>query len=128
LNGQRLDAMLAFPAQMKTTLTGLRVGGGDDIGEHSVDVVQGNGPNGELCTLSFDRKTGLLIRMVRFGRSPVGRVPVQYDYDDYRDVSGIKFPFKYTFSWLDGRQAFELTDVQVNVPIQAAIFNKGAGK
>ncbi len=128
LNGQRLDAMMAFPGQIKTTLTRLRVGVGDDIGDHSVDVVQGNGPNGELCTLSFDRKTGLLLRMVRFGTSPVGRVPVQYDYDDYHDVNGIKFPFKYTFSWLDGRQQFQLTGVEVNVPIKEAIFNKGAGK
>ena len=128
LNGQKLDAELAFPGQIKQVLTNLRVGVGDDIGEHSVDVVQGTGPGGELATMSFDRKTGLLVRIVRYARSPVGRVPVQYDYDDYRDVNGIKFPFKYTFSWLDGRQAFELSGVQVNVPINEAIFNKGAGK
>ncbi|MBV8902654.1 MAG: photosynthetic reaction center cytochrome c subunit [Acidobacteriia bacterium] len=128
LNGQKLDAELAFPGQMKQVLTNLRVGVGDDIGDHSVDVVQGTGPGGELATLSFDRKTGLLVRIVRYARSPVGRVPVQYDYDDYRDVSGIKFPFKYTFSWLDGRQVFQLSGVEVNVPINEAIFNKGAGK
>ena len=128
LNGQKLDAELAFPGQMKQVLTNLRVGVGDDIGDHSVDVVQGTGPGGELATLSFDRKTGLLVRTVRYARSPVGRVPVQYDYDDYRDVSGIKFPFKYTFSWLDGRQVFQLSGVEVNVPINEAIFNKGAGK
>jgi hypothetical protein len=128
LNGEKLDAEMAFPGQIKQVLMNLRVGTGDDIGDHSVDVIQGTGPNGELATLSFDRKTGLLVRMVRFGRSPVGRVPVQYDYDDYRDVGGIKFPFKYTFSWLDGRQAFQLSGVQVNVPVQAALFEKGAGK
>lgn len=126
LNGQRLDAMMAFPGQIKTTLTNLRVGVGDDIGEHSVDTVQANGPNRELVTLSFDRKTGLLVRMVRYGVSPVGRVPVQYDYDDYRDVSGVKFPFKYTFSWLDGRQQFQLSQVQVNAPIEASMFEKPA--
>jgi Photosynthetic reaction centre cytochrome C subunit len=126
LNGQKLDAEMAFPGQIRQVLTNLRVGVGDDIGEHSVDVVQGSGPNGELATLSFDRKTGLLVRMVRYGRSPVGRVPVQYDYDDYRDIGGIKFPFKYTFSWLDGRQAFQLSEVQVNVPITASTFDKPA--
>jgi outer membrane lipoprotein-sorting protein len=39
-------------------------------------------------------------------------------------VNGIKFPFKYTFSWLDGRQVFEISQVQVNVPIQAGVFDK----
>jgi photosynthetic reaction center cytochrome c subunit len=124
LNGQHLDALLAFPGQIKTALTNFRVGVGDDIGDHSVDVVQGRSANGELATLSFDRKTGLLVRMVRYGQSPVGRVPVQYDYDDYREVNGIKFPFKYTFSWLDGRQAFQIDQVEVNIPIEAAVFNK----
>ena len=37
-------------------------------------------------------------------------------------VNGIKFPFKYTFSWLDGKDSFELTDVKVNVPIDASKF------
>jgi hypothetical protein len=124
LNGQKLDAEMAFPGQIKQVLTGLRVGAGDTINERSVDVVQGTGPGGGLATLYFDTNSGLLVRMVRYGRTPLGRVPVQYDYDDYRDVSGIKFPFKYTFSWLDGKQAFQLSQVQVNAPIQSAVFDK----
>ena len=45
------------------------------------------------------------------------------DYGDYRDVSGIKFPFEVTFSWLDGRYTAKLSNVQVNVPIEDAIFH-----
>ena len=63
---------------------------------------------------------------VGFGKSPVGRVPTQFDYGDYRDVGGIKFPFKITFSWLDGRDAYQLTSVKVNVPIDASKFNRPA--
>src|SRR5262249_18632161 len=100
LDGLRLDATLAFPGVIKTALTGLRAGNPDNVNEHDVDIVQGTGAGGELVTLYFDRKTNLLTRLVRYGKSPVGRVPVQYDYDDYRDVNGIKFPFKLTFSWL----------------------------
>ncbi len=58
------------------------------------------------------------------GKSPVGRVPTQFDYDDYRDVGGIKFPFKITFSWLDGRDAYQLSEVKTNVPIDASKFDK----
>jgi len=50
--------------------------------------VQGTGPNGLLTTLYFDKVSGLLLRMVRYGRTPIGRVPTQIDFADYRDVGG----------------------------------------
>ncbi len=124
LDGLRLEAQLAFPGQIKQVLTSLRAGNPDTINGSDVDVVQGTGPRGILATLYFDKQSGLLVRMVRYGKSPVGRVPVQSDYADYRDVGGVKFPFKYTFSWLDGRDAFQLTEVKTNVPIDAAKFGK----
>lgn len=124
LDGLRLDALLSFPGQIKQTLTNLRLGERDSIGDRDVDVIQGNGPKGLLVTMYFDTESGLLLRTVRYGKSPVGRVPVQFDFGDYRDVNGIKFPFKITFSWLDGRDAYQLSDVKANVPIDAAKFGK----
>lgn len=126
LDGLHLDAELAFPGQIKKVLTDLRVGYPDSIDNEDVEVVQGRGPRGMLTTLYFDKKTGLLVREIRFGRTPIGRVPSQVDYSDYREVDGIKFPFKYKFSWLDGRDNYELTDVKVNVPIDASHFGKPA--
>jgi photosynthetic reaction center cytochrome c subunit len=123
-DGARLDAMLSFPAQIKQTLTNLRVGPPATIADRDVTVVQGNGPNGTLATLYFDDQSGLLVRMVRHGRSPIGRVPTQVDYADYRDVGGIRFPFRWTFAWLDGRDDFSFTQVKMNVPIDAARFGE----
>jgi hypothetical protein len=51
---------------------------------------------------------------------------VQTDYSDYRDVNGLKMPFKYTMTWLDGRDNFELTQIRPNVMIDAARFAKPA--
>jgi photosynthetic reaction center cytochrome c subunit len=124
LDGQKLDAELAFPGQIKQVLTNLRVGYNDTIDGHEVQVVQGNGPRGLLATLYFDKQTGLLVRLLRYGRSPIGRVPTQTDYSDYREVNGIKFPFKYKFSWLDGRDNYQITDVKTNVPIEESRFGK----
>jgi photosynthetic reaction center cytochrome c subunit len=123
LDGVRVDALLSFPGNIKTALTGLRTATAD-LGDRDVEVVQGSGPNGVLVTLYFDKKTNLLVREVRYSKSPVGRIPTQVDYADYRDVDGIKFPFSYTFSWLDGKDAYKLDDVKVNVPIDAAVFAK----
>ena len=123
-DGARLDAQLAFPAQIRQALTDLRVGLPATIDDKDVTVLQGNGQNGTLATLYFDDTSGLLVRMVRHGRSPIGRVPTQVDYSDYRDVGGIKFPYHWTFAWLDGRDSFEFSDVKLNVPIAAAKFGQ----
>jgi hypothetical protein len=123
-DGARLDAMLSFPSQIKQTLTDLRVGLPTTIDDKDVTVLQGNGPNGTLATLYFDDQSGLLVRMVRHGRSPIGRVPTQVDYADYRDVGGIKFPFRWTFAWLDGRDQFDFGDVKLNVQIPASTFGE----
>ncbi len=124
LDGQKLDAELSFPGQIKQVLTDLKVGYSDSIDGKEVQVVQGRGPRNLLATLYFDKKTGLLVRLLRYGRSPIGRVPTQVDYSDYRDVNGIKFPFKYKFSWLDGRDSFTLTKVETNVPVDESKFGK----
>ena len=124
LDGARLDAQLSFPGQIKQVLTNLRVGFPASSNDRDVVIVQGEGARGLVATLYFDKESGLLVRMVRYGKSPIGRVPTQVDYADYRDVGGIKMPFRWTFSWLDGRDSFQLTDVQRNVPIDAAKFDR----
>jgi photosynthetic reaction center cytochrome c subunit len=124
LDGQRLEAELAFPGQIKQVLTNLKTGFDETIDGHSVQVVQANGPRNLLLTLYFDKQSGLLRRLIRYGKTPVGRISTQVDYDDYRDVDGIKFPFKFQFSWLDGRDGFQINDVKVNAPIDPAVFGR----
>jgi len=127
LDGARLEAQLGFPGQIKTVITNWKTGAMESIGDKDFLVVQGSrgaGANQTLVTLYFDAKTNLLFRMIRYTASPVGRVPTQIDYADYRDVNGIKFPFDYQFLWLDGRFNAKLTGVQINPAIDAAKFGK----
>ena len=145
LDGARVDAQLTFPGQIKTILTNLKSGPPTTITDlpaptsqsslvqgsvsnqsHVVDVVQGTGQRGLLVTLYFDQQTGLLLRELRYGLSPIGRVPTQIDYADYRDVNGIKLPFRITYAWLDGRDAIVLNEIQTNVPIDEAKFGRPA--
>ncbi len=121
-DGAKLDAQLLFPLQIRTALTGLRVTLPQVINDKDVTVVQGNGPNGTIVTMYFDDVSGLLVRLVRHTRSPIGRVPTQVDYSDYRDVGGVKIPFHWTFAWLDGKDTFEFSDIKTNVPIAATKF------
>jgi hypothetical protein len=127
LDGVKMDAELAFPGQIKQILTDWKVGFSVTIDGHDADVVQGIPAAGSLpVKLYFDQKSGLLVRQVRYTVSPLGWNTTQVDYSDYRDVAGIKIPFHIVESWLDGRSNFELTDVQVNTPVNAAVFGKPA--
>jgi len=122
LDGARLEAQLAFPTQIRTALQGLKAGLRRSIGDKDYQVVQGTGPRGLLATLYFDQETGLLKRLVRMVPSPVGRVSVQVDYADYRDVNGVKMPFEYQFSWLDGRYTAKIKEYKTNVTVDASVF------
>ena len=120
----RAEAELMFPANIKQALTGMRTSS-DFINNRTVLVVQGN-KGAAIVTMYFDQETGLLTRLVRSTPSPVGRLPVRIDYSDYRDVAGLKMPFKWTMTWLDGRSNYELSEVRPNVAIDAARFAKPA--
>lgn len=145
LDGARFDAQISFPGQMKQILTNLKTGPPTTITDlpapesqsslqsnvkldqsHNVNVVQGTGSRGLLVTLYFDQQTGLLLRELRYGSSPIGRVPTQIDYGDYRDVNGIKLPFHITFAWLDGRDSIVLKEIKTNVPVDEAKFARPA--
>ncbi len=124
LDSARADAELLFPGTIKTMLAGMRTSN-DFIDDRTVLVVQGQ-KGMAIVTLYFDEETGLLTRSVRSTPSPVGRLPVRIDYSDYRDVNGLKMPFKWQMKWLDGRSNFEIDSYQANVAIDAARFNKPA--
>ncbi len=128
LMGARLEAQIAFPGQIKTALGNWRLGLRRQIEDKDYLVVQGSqgtGTNQMLGTFYFDQDTGLLRRLIRMVPSPVGRVSVQIDYSDYRDIgNGVKLPFEYQFSWLDGRYTAKIQEYKVNAAIDAAMFGR----
>ena len=124
LAGAKLDAIVSFPTEIKNMFPRWVAGADDDLNGKDVHIIQGSIPGGMLGTFYFDKKTHLLVRLVRRTPSPVGRITIQEDFDDYRDVNGVKIPHKYAFLWLDGRFSATITDAKVNVPVDAAKFDK----
>jgi hypothetical protein len=124
LEGAKFEAALSFPRNIKAGLTRWRVGFSSTIDDKDVDVIQGSGTGGLLVTMYFDSQSGLLVRLLRYVNSPVGRTPTQIDYSDYREVAGVKMPFKWKTSWLDGKENFELKEIQTNVAIDPKRFEK----
>lgn len=68
----------------------------------------------------FDAETGFLLRRVIYVDSPIGRIPEQTDFDDYRDVGGFKVPFftrgMLVDPYLGGTRQAESIEVGVAIP------------
>jgi photosynthetic reaction center cytochrome c subunit len=127
LEGTAVEAELSFPGQIKQVLSNWIVGNLTVIGDRQARIVQGKKASGTPIKLYFDEESGLLVRLVRYSSgSPVGRVPTQIDFEDYREVSGIQFPFKWTSTWTDGRTVYQLKNIQINPTIPAARFARPA--
>jgi photosynthetic reaction center cytochrome c subunit len=126
LDAVRLDAVLSFPAGIRQAITKPRVGS-SSIDDKDVVVVQGTANGGRSSIkLYFDKQSGLLVRQVRYADTIIGRVPIEVDYSDYRDVAPaeVKLPFHVITTWTDGRSDVQLSSAQTNVPIDAAKFNQ----
>jgi hypothetical protein len=74
--------------------------------------------------LYFDATTGLVLRRVVTMDSPVGRLPTQTDYEDYRDVAGVKVPFTVRVSTVNGGQSStrKYTSIEFGAPVDEKIF------
>ncbi len=127
LEGARLDGELAFPVNIKNILTDWRGGYAPvTLDGKPADVIDGKMPGGTRIKLFFDKATGLLVRQARFTDTMVGTVTTHVTYSDYRTLPGVgvKVPFKWQVTWVDGQSTIELTSVQPNVAIDAAKFAK----
>jgi len=125
LAGARVEALvMVAPAAIQ------RVFGRWQVSEALVDdkpvtVLQGTNDGQTPVNLYFD-ESGLLVRLVRWNDTAVGPVPTQYDFSDYREVGGVRRPFRWVKTWTNNRAVFTLKDVRPNAPVDAARFARPA--
>lgn len=128
LDAARLDAVISLPAGIRQAIT-KPLAGSTMIDDKELVVVQGTANGGRSTVkLYFDKQSGLLVRQVRYADTMIGRVPIQVDYSDYRDVAraGVKLPFHVITTWTDGKSDVVLSSAETNVAIDAAKFNQPA--
>lgn len=124
LQAAGIDADLHLAAHIKASFSDLKVRPDQQIAGRTVNVIRASNPNLPPVELYFDQQSGLLVRMVRYVDSPLGRNPTEIDYADYRDVAGVKQPFRWNVGQPQGRYSVQLEQIQVNVPIEEARFAK----
>ncbi len=124
VDGARIDADLHFPLHIEKICGDLRVEDATRVGEREAYVVSCANSGALSVDLYFDKDTKLLVRMVRYQESALGRIPTQIDYDDYRDAGAVKIPFRRIIMQADGSAITQLEHVESNVPVDPAEFAK----
>ncbi|MCW5912207.1 MAG: insulinase family protein [Cyclobacteriaceae bacterium] len=102
---------------VKTTLKAIeKVDGADAY------VVEYVFPAGGKMTSYFDTKTGYRIQTVIFVQTPQGEVAVPVQFQDYKEVSGVKLPHTMTQSMGPVKLKFETQSAEANIALDDAIF------
>ena len=114
------------PKDIGTDPKASRVVGKEKIGDHETYILfTGGGPTARQ-RLYFDATSGLLIRRVVLTDSPVGTIPSQSDFEEWKDVGGTKFPFVVKWSSVDWRSSGtrKYSDVTLAAKIEDRVFEK----
>ena len=115
--------------KLKEQYTRLRTAGREKIGDRDAYVVLATRGENDTERLYFDAETGLLLRRTTYLRTIVGVIPEQTDFEDYRDVDGVKMPFTIRVSPVDAGNPYivrRFTEIKLNVPVDESKFNKPA--
>jgi photosynthetic reaction center cytochrome c subunit len=118
----RLDAELYFPVRVRELYKEFRVRPGEEINGHTTYLVTAKEANRPSLRLYFDQQSGLLLRQMRFAETPLGQNPTQIDYADYREIDGVKIPYRWTLTRPNGSFTINVQQVQQNVPIDEKLF------
>lgn len=113
-----LHSMLTYDERgVKYELTGMETINGKDA--YKISFTQ---PNGKKSTAYYSVETGYLLRTASSVSTEQGTFNQVVDMDDYREVKGVKYPFKMTQSF--GPQTIELivSSIEVNTGLPDSLF------
>jgi photosynthetic reaction center cytochrome c subunit len=117
-----IDAQLYFPARLPQMYQDFQVSAGEAIDGQPTYLVSARGKNQVPLDLYVDQASGLLVRLIRYAETPLGRNPTQIDYADYRVADGLKIPYRWTLARPNGRFTIQIDDVKQNVPVDEKLF------
>ena len=117
-----IDAQLYFPLWLPKAYQEFKVAPGEQIEGKRTYLVSAHDQNEPPLNLYFDQQSGLLVRLVRFAETPLGRNPTQIDYADFRAVDGLKIPYRWTLARPNGKFTIQIDEVKQNVALDEKLF------
>jgi hypothetical protein len=97
----------------------------DKLNDHDVYIIDGMTTDGRRMRLYFDAATGLLLRRTTALSTMIGLIPDQVDFEDYRDVDGVKFAFTGRSAAVEVGNPFStrtFTEIKLNAPVDDSKF------
>jgi hypothetical protein len=122
LEGARLDADLQLSVDLKKLFSSFKVVRNERLNDRDTILVFASNSSGPPLELYFDRGSGLLIREVRFGLSPLGLNPTQIDFDDYKDFDGVMVAQLRVISRPNRVVKIQLLRITQNAPVDDVKF------
>ena len=118
-----VDAQMYFATRVRDTYTEFHVRPGEEINERATYLVTAAAtPGHPQIRMYFDQETGLLLRLIRYTETALGKNPAQVDYADYKDTDGVKIPYQWTLARPNGAFTIHIDHVEQNVPIDQKLF------
>lgn len=120
--GARLDADLQQPVHLKQLSSDFKVIDVEKVRDHDAVLLLASNPGQPGLELFFDTQSGLLLRQLRFSKSPLGLNPTRTDYDDYKDFDGVKVPMHMTIARPRTKLDIQFDKLSQNVAVDDAQF------
>jgi hypothetical protein len=123
----KLSLALFGNLKLKDQFSKFKVAGKDKIDNHDVYVVNATRTDQKRERLYFDSENGLLLRRIAETSTMIGILPEETDFDDYRDVEGVKLPTTMRLSAADTQNPTstrKIDKVEFNVPVDDSRFSK----
>ncbi len=102
-------------------LDGVESKAAEKIAGREVFVLEAAGGGEKLY---FDAEHGLLVRRLRLIETVLGKIPFQTDFEDYREVDGVRLPFTTRFSGPDMSITVRLDEIRHHVAVEEGRFSK----
>lgn len=87
-------------------------------------VIEGKPVKGPAERLFFDAENGLLVRWDMARREEGRTLFVKTHLEDYREIEGVKFPFRIRFAFESFTFVVQVDELQYNIPVDDAIFKR----
>ena len=119
------DAAVYSAGKIKGLFESMKLDNKAKLNGRDMNVIEGKPAKGPAEKLFFDVENGLLVRWDMARRQEGrGTVFVKVHLDDYKEVGGLKVPFKVRFNFESFALLVQVNELEYNVPIDDAVFRK----